>query len=120
MGIRSTASSGPENNQHRREPASWTGATTSQFFLEPQQTFHRQYEALRAVFVEGEPLEPVAVRFGYKASALQSMVSRFRADRRRGVTPPFFARTAADDPAGRRRAKVAPPRRRPKSPTAGS
>ncbi len=28
------------------------------------------------------------------------MVSRFRADRRRGVRPPFFSPTAADDPAG--------------------
>ncbi|HYK10086.1 MAG TPA: hypothetical protein VEV39_04770 [Gemmatimonadales bacterium] len=36
----------------------------SQSFLEPQQTFHRQYEALRAVFVEGQPLGPVALRFG--------------------------------------------------------
>ena len=54
------------------------GYRDRQFSLEPQQTFHRQYEALRAVFVEGQPLELVAVRFGYKASALQSMVSHFR------------------------------------------
>ena len=33
------------------------GCRDRQFFLEPQQTFHRQYEALRAVFVEGQPLE---------------------------------------------------------------
>ena len=96
------------------------GDRYSQFFLEPQQTFHRHYEALRAVFLEGQPLEPVAVRFGYKASALQSMVSRFRAARRCGATPPFFARTAADDPAGPRRADVAPPRKNLKSPTPGS
>ena len=91
------------------------GYRDRQFFLEPQQTFHRQYEALRAVFVEGQPLEPVAVRFGYKVSTLQSMVSRFRADRRGGVTPPFFAQTAADGPAGHRRAKVAPLRKSRKS-----
>ncbi len=29
-----------------------------QFFLEPKQTFQRQYEALRAIFVEGEPPFP--------------------------------------------------------------
>jgi len=96
------------------------GCRDRQFFIEPQQTFHRQYEALRAVFVEGQPLEPVAVRFGYKVSALQSMVSRFRADRRGGVTPPFFARTAADGLAGRRRAEAAPLPRNPRSPTPGS
>ena len=96
------------------------GYRDGQFFLEPQQTFHRQYEALRAVFVEGQPLEPVAVRFGFKVSTLQSMVSRFRADRRRGVTPPFFARTAADGPAAPRRAKVVPLPKNPTSPTSGS
>jgi hypothetical protein len=96
------------------------GDRDSQFFLEPQQAFHRQYEALRAVFLEGQPLEPVAVRFGYKVSTLQSMVSRFRAERRCGVTPPFFAPTAADGPAEPRRAEVAPLRTSPKSPMSGS
>jgi hypothetical protein len=70
------------------------------FFLEPQQTFHRRYEALRAVVVDGEPVDRVAERFGYKTSALRSIVSRFRADRRRGVTPPFFSPMVADGRAG--------------------
>ena len=70
--------SGPENNQPQGARI-MEGYRDRQFFLEPQQTFHRQYEALRAVFVEGQPLEPVAVQFGYKVSTLQSMVSRFRA-----------------------------------------
>ena len=68
-----------------------------EFFLEPQQTFQRRYEALRAIFVNGEPLVRVAERFGYKVAALKSVVSRFRADRRRGVTPPFFCTTVEDD-----------------------
>jgi hypothetical protein len=68
-----------------------------QFFLAPQQTFQRQYEALRAVVVGGEPLRLVAERFGYKVPALKSMACRFRASCRRGVTPPFFSRTAEDD-----------------------
>jgi hypothetical protein len=93
------------------------GCHDRQYFLEPQVTFHRQYEALRAVNVEGQPLERVAMRFGYKISTLQSMVSRFRADRRSGVTPPFFAPTAADGPAGHRRAEAASLRKSPKSPT---
>jgi len=67
------------------------GYRDRQFFLEPQQTFHRQYEALRAVFVEGQPPQLVAVRFGYKVSTLQSMVSRFRAARRCSATPPPFS-----------------------------
>jgi hypothetical protein len=68
------------------------GSYTRQFFLEPKLTFQRHYEALRAVFVDAEPIERVAERFGYKASALKSMASRFRADCRRGVTPPFSPR----------------------------
>jgi hypothetical protein len=70
------------------------------FFLEPEQTFHRRYEALRAILVDEEPIDRVAERFGYKLSAMRSMISRFRADRRRGGTPPFFSPTGADDPAG--------------------
>jgi hypothetical protein len=74
------------------------GSHDRRFFLEPEQTFHRRYEALRAILVDDEPIDRVAERFGYKLSALRSMVSRFRADRRRGVTPPFFSPTAAGDP----------------------
>jgi hypothetical protein len=68
-----------------------------QFFVEPRQTFHRQYEALRAIVVGGEPLRDVAERFGYKVPALKSMACRFRASCRRGATPPFFFRTVGDD-----------------------
>jgi hypothetical protein len=85
-----------------------------EFFLEPRQTFQRRYEALRAIFVSGEPLVRVAERFGYKVAALKSIVSRFRTDRRRGVTPPFFCRTVEDDRPVRRirRTKVGPNRQR--------
>jgi len=74
------------------------GSHTSRFFLEPKQTFQRQYEALRAVFLENQPIDQVAERFGYKPSALRSMASRFRGDCRQGVTPPFFSPTDADVP----------------------
>ena len=74
------------------------GTLARRFFLEPQQTFQRQYEALRAIFVDDEPLDRVAERFGYKPSALKSMASRLRADCRRGVAPPFFSPTAAGGP----------------------
>jgi hypothetical protein len=74
------------------------GSHTRRFFLEPQQTFQRQYEALRALFVDDEPLEHVAQRFDYKPSTLRSMASRLRADCRRGLATPFFSRTAEADP----------------------
>jgi hypothetical protein len=96
------------------------GSHTSRFFLEPKQTFQRQYEALRAIFLEGEPLDQVAGRFGYKSSALRSMASRFRADCRRGVTAPFFSPTVADDPSVQVPAKPGQAPNRPKSPTAAS
>jgi hypothetical protein len=72
------------------------GSHTSRFFLEPRQTFQRQYEALRAIFVDGEPIDQVADRFGYKSSALRVMASRFRGECRRGEPPPFFSTTDAD------------------------
>ncbi len=89
-------------------------------FLEPRQTFQRQYEALRALFVDDESLERGAKRFGYKPSTLRSMASRLRADCRRGVTTPFFSRTAAGAPSVRVRAKVDRAPRRPTSPTLAS
>jgi hypothetical protein len=96
------------------------GSDASRYFLEPKQTFHRRYEALRAIFVEAQPLESVAERFGYKVSALRSMASRFRADRRCGTTPPFSSRTGAGDRAGRLRAGTGRPPTCPKSRTPGS
>jgi len=73
------------------------GSHTTRFFLEPEQAFHRQYEALRAIFVDTAPLDEVAARFGFKASTLRSMASRFRVTCGRGGTAPFFARTDGDD-----------------------
>ena len=91
-----------------------------QFFLEPQQTYQRQYEALRAIVVDGEPLSHVAERFGYKVPTLKSMACRFRANCRRGVPPPFFSRMAEDDrPANVAAGTNTAPNCR-KSPTAGN
>ena len=93
---------------------------TSRFFLESKQTFQRQYEALRAVFVEAQPIDQVAARFGYKLSALKSMASRFRTECRRGTTTPFFSPTDADDHLRQDPAKTSHAPNRPKSPTAES
>jgi hypothetical protein len=96
------------------------GSHTSRSFLEPKLTFQRQSEALRAAFVEAEPIDQVAGRFGYKPSALRSMASRSRADCRRGVTTPSSSPTDADDHSGQAPAKTGHTPSRPKSPTAGN
>ncbi len=50
----------------------------AQFFLLPQNATHRQYEALRAYFVEQLPGPEVARRFGYTTGSLQQLVHQFR------------------------------------------
>ena len=60
-----------------------------QFFLEPAETYHRQYEARRAFFVEGRQLKDLAPQFGYQESALRSLVGRFRNQVKMDTVPPF-------------------------------
>lgn len=57
------------------------------FFLEPQIPKHRQYEALRAFFVDGRPSAQVARHFGYTPGSFQVLCHRFR----REPDPAFFA-----------------------------
>ena len=68
-----------------------------QFFLQPQPTNQRRYEALRAFFVQGQTLAEIADRLGYRISALKSMVCRFRATCARGDPTPFFFLTGVVD-----------------------
>jgi hypothetical protein len=96
------------------------GSHARRFFLDPKPTFQRQYEALRAIFVDDQPLDQVAQRFGYKPSALRSMASRLRADCRRGVTTPFFSPTDVADLSAQVHAKSDHAPRRPASPTAAN
>ena len=56
------------------------------FFLAPQTSKQRQYEALRAYFVEGLPSPVVAKRFGYSVSAFRVLCHHFRRDPK----PVFF------------------------------
>lgn len=44
----------------------------------PTNPFHRQYEALRAVFIEGRTQKDVAQEFGFQYSTLRQMVYDFR------------------------------------------
>ena len=61
-----------------------------QFFLEPAETYHRQYEALRAFFVEGRPLQEIAQQLGYQESSLRVMVSQFRNQMKVNDLHPFL------------------------------
>ncbi len=56
------------------------------FFLEPRTPKQRQYEALRAYFVEGLPSQKVARVFGYSVSAFHVLCHHFRRD----PDPVFF------------------------------
>src|SRR5215471_13099923 len=56
------------------------------FFEQPGTPSQRQYEALRAYFLEGLPSAEVARRFGYTAAAFRMLCYEFR----RGQLPDFF------------------------------
>lgn len=49
-----------------------------EFFSQPTNPYHRQCEALRAVFVEGRSPKDVAQQFGFKYRSLRQCVSEFR------------------------------------------
>lgn len=50
------------------------------FFLEPHLPKQRQYEALRAYFLEKSPAKDVAARFGYTTGAFHVLCHQFRND----------------------------------------
>ncbi len=52
--------------------------TYSRYFLQPTNSTHRRYEALRAYFVEGCPAAEVARRFGYTPATVRVMAHQFR------------------------------------------
>ena len=62
-------------------------------FLEPRNATHRQYEALRAYFIEQVPSAEAAAKFGYTPGSFRVLCHQFRQEPHR----PFFLpdRTAA-------------------------
>ena len=58
----------------------------AQVFLTPANSTHRQYEALRAFFVEGLSSQAAARRFGYSPGSFRVLACQFRQEPRR----PFF------------------------------
>jgi len=61
--------------------------TLSRRFLVPSNTAHRQYEALRAFFVDGVPSAEAAARFGYTPGSSRVLVHQFRNHPRRELFP---------------------------------
>lgn len=55
----------------------------AQIFLQPSGPLHRQYEALRAFFVEHLPAAKVAQRFGYTYGSFRVLCHQFRHNPRR-------------------------------------
>jgi len=90
------------------------------FFLEPAETYHRQYEALRAYFVEERSLKEIAKHFGYQYSSLRSLVGRFRAQLEAGETLPLFPNRTEDELSMRIAGRNRPARIRQRSPTVGN
>ncbi len=62
----------------------------SRVFLEPSNATHRQYEALRAYFVEGLSSSEAARRFGYTEGSFRVLCHQFRQDPHQN----FFASSA--------------------------
>jgi hypothetical protein len=67
-----------------------------QIFLQPTNATHRQYEALRAFFIDELPCIEVARRFGYTPGSFRVLVHQFRQDPRRDffLVPAKGPRTA--------------------------
>lgn len=69
----------------------------AQFFLAPSSSRQRQYEALRAYFVDGLDSAEAARRFGYSPGTFRVMCSRFRHDPK---AREFFLVTSVGRPPG--------------------
>ena len=71
-----------------------------EFFARPTHPYHRRYEALRAVFLDGRPQKEVAEHFGYRYGTLRQLIYEFRQQGRDpGDASPFFeSRSAAARP----------------------
>jgi hypothetical protein len=49
-----------------------------QFFAEPVHPYHRQFDALRAVFFDHRSQKEVAEQFGYRHDSFRQLVAGFR------------------------------------------
>jgi hypothetical protein len=74
--------------------------TLARRFVEPSNSTHRQYEALRAFFVDRLPSAEAAARFGYTPASFRVLVHQFRNQPDRDF---FVATPQAGRPPGRQR-----------------
>ena len=66
------------------------------YFLQPDDTLHRRYEALRAYFVPRRPLREIATPFGFTSDTLRQVIPEFRNQCRAGP-PPLCSRPRSTD-----------------------
>lgn len=68
-------------------------AAIREFFTRPANTYQRQYEALRAIFVDDRSQRDVAEEFGFTLGSLRQLahaLRRFREGRTDETESPFF------------------------------
>ena len=91
------------------------------FFAQPTNPYHRRYEALRAVFVDGRAPEQVAEQFGLANRTLRQLLYEFRQHCRHSEDgSPFFESGKWDGLPGRRRLITRPRKSSPPSPIVGN
>lgn len=61
-----------------------------EFFQNPVEPMHKQYEALRMFFVDDKTAEQTADRFGYTTNTIYTLIRDFRAKKKQGIENPFF------------------------------
>lgn len=66
------------------------------YFQQPDGTFHRRYEALRAYFLQRRPLREIAAQYGYTYDSLRQVIHEFRCQCRSG-SPPLCSRPRNTD-----------------------
>ena len=72
-----------------------------EFFKQPTQTYHRRYEALRAVFVDQRSQKEVAQAFGFTYDSMRQLVREFRQycdAENEPAESPFFVMSMSDAP----------------------
>ena len=72
------------------------GGNYADYFLQPQQSSQRRYEALRAVFVEELSLKEVSQQFEISYGTIRNWVSDFCRTLDTGDAPPFSLQPALD------------------------
>ena len=68
-------------------------AAFQRFFTQPTQVYHRQYEALRAVIVDGKSQKEAAEAFGFQYRSLRQLLYEFRRSfdaKQRSTHSPLF------------------------------